>query len=142
MRPQRASAVANQTAHRPMGGTARPPISTESGIVDHNCKVFDIDKLRVAERAVSANSGHHSTAGKPLDKNFGLALSIWDRLFGTMVLPELDKEFGLTGGEHADYQSLYGLHVVPLKKKIAVRTDLFVPRRSTIRPDHYAGESV
>jgi sterol desaturase/sphingolipid hydroxylase (fatty acid hydroxylase superfamily) len=87
---------------------------------------------------------HHSIAEKHWDKNFGLSLSVWDRMFGTLVVPEPDEDFlfGLTENEHDDYQSLYRLHVVPLKK-IAVRTGLFGRRgRSAIPSDHHAGETV
>ena len=39
-------------------------------------------------------------------------------MFGTLVVPEPDEDFvfGLTENEHDEYQSLYRLHVVPLKK--------------------------
>ncbi|WP_428484947.1 sterol desaturase family protein [Rhodopila sp.] len=79
---------------------------------------------------------HHSVAERHWDKNFGLTLSIWDRLFGTLVIPEKDEDFvfGLTGNEAEEYQSLYKLHVVPLKK-IAVR----LGRRRRV---HHAGEVV
>ncbi len=36
---------------------------------------------------------HHSIAEKHWDKNFGLGLSIWDRMFGTLVIPEPDEDF-------------------------------------------------
>ena len=80
---------------------------------------------------------HHSVAEQHWDKNFGLSLSIWDRLFGTLVIPEKDEDFvfGLTGNEHDEYQSLYRLHVLPLKK-IAGH---LVRRRHRI---HHAGEAV
>jgi sterol desaturase/sphingolipid hydroxylase (fatty acid hydroxylase superfamily) len=86
---------------------------------------------------------HHSIAEKHWDKNFGLGLSIWDRVFGTLVVPEPDEDFvfGLTDNEHHEYQSLYKLHVVPLKK-IAGRLGLTGPRRETVRSDHHAGEAV
>jgi sterol desaturase/sphingolipid hydroxylase (fatty acid hydroxylase superfamily) len=86
---------------------------------------------------------HHSVADKHWDKNFGLGLSIWDRMFGTLVVPEPDEDFvfGLTGNEHEEYQSLYRLHVVPLKK-IANRIRLIGPRRETVRVRHHAGETV
>ncbi len=86
---------------------------------------------------------HHSVAEKHWDKNFGLTLSIWDRLFGTLVVPEPDEDFvfGLTDNEHDEYQSLYKLHVVPLKK-IAGRVGLVTPHRGTVRSDHHAGEAV
>ncbi|HEY4040354.1 MAG TPA: sterol desaturase family protein [Rhodopila sp.] len=86
---------------------------------------------------------HHSVAQKHWDRNFGLGLSIWDRMFGTLVVPEPDEDFvfGLTGNEHEEYQSLYRLHVVPLKK-IASRIRLIGPRRETVRVRHHAGETV
>jgi sterol desaturase/sphingolipid hydroxylase (fatty acid hydroxylase superfamily) len=86
---------------------------------------------------------HHSIAEKHWDKNFGLGLSVWDRLFGTLVVPEPDEDFvfGLTENEHDEYQSLYKLHIVPLKK-IAGRLRLVGPRRETVRSDHHAGETV
>jgi sterol desaturase/sphingolipid hydroxylase (fatty acid hydroxylase superfamily) len=61
---------------------------------------------------------HHSVAQKHWDRNFGLTLTVWDRMFGTLVVPERDEdfEFGLMANEHDEYQSLYKLHVVPLKK--------------------------
>ncbi|HUB44210.1 MAG TPA: sterol desaturase family protein [Acetobacteraceae bacterium] len=61
---------------------------------------------------------HHSVARQHWDKNFGLTLSIWDRMFGTLVVPAPDEEFtfGLPGGEAAEYQSLTRLHLLPLKK--------------------------
>ena len=61
---------------------------------------------------------HHSVARQHWDRNFGLALSVWDRMFGTLVIPKKDEEFafGLMDGEHDEYQSLVQLHVLPLKK--------------------------
>jgi sterol desaturase/sphingolipid hydroxylase (fatty acid hydroxylase superfamily) len=61
---------------------------------------------------------HHSLARAHWDKNFGLMFSFWDRLFGTLSIPEQDEvfAFGLPNREHDEYQSLYALHVVPLTK--------------------------
>lgn len=86
---------------------------------------------------------HHSIAEKHWDKNFGLGLSIWDRMFGTLVVPEPDEDFvfGLTENEHDEYQSLYRLHIVPLKK-IAIRLGWPGPRAEAVRADHHAGETV
>jgi sterol desaturase/sphingolipid hydroxylase (fatty acid hydroxylase superfamily) len=86
---------------------------------------------------------HHSVAEKHWDKNFGLSLSIWDRVFGTLVVPEVDEEFvfGLTDAEHEEYRSVYKLHVVPLKK-IARRLGLTPLRRGTLRSAHHVRESV
>ena len=61
---------------------------------------------------------HHSTARKHWDKNFGLMFSIWDRLFGTLAVPERNEtfKFGLVERDRQDYQSLYGLYVLPLRR--------------------------
>lgn len=61
---------------------------------------------------------HHSTNPKHYDRNFGLMLTIWDRLFGTLAAPEHNEtfEFGLPDREADQYQSLYGLYVLPLRK--------------------------
>lgn len=86
---------------------------------------------------------HHSTADQHLDKNFGLTLTVWDRLFGTLVIPEPDEDFvfGLTDGEHVEYRSLYNLHIVPIQK-IARMLGGKVTTRKTIGSDHQAGEAV
>jgi sterol desaturase/sphingolipid hydroxylase (fatty acid hydroxylase superfamily) len=52
------------------------------------------------------------------DKNFGLLFSFWDRLFGTQFVPnpQEDFKFGLIDRDVRDYQSLFGLYILPLKK--------------------------
>jgi sterol desaturase/sphingolipid hydroxylase (fatty acid hydroxylase superfamily) len=86
---------------------------------------------------------HHSIAEKHWDKNFGLGLVIWDRMFGTLVVPEPDEDFvfGLTDNEHDEYQSLYRLHVLPLQK-IARRLRLVRDSDRRSQPVHHAGETV
>lgn len=61
---------------------------------------------------------HHSTNPKHYDKNFGLLFSFWDRMFGTACVPEPDEDFkfGLLDRDHRDYQSLFGLYILPLQK--------------------------
>ena len=60
---------------------------------------------------------HHSTNPKHFDKNFGLMLSIWDRIFGTLHVPEPDESFSFgLGSESEEYQSTFGLYVLPLRK--------------------------
>jgi sterol desaturase/sphingolipid hydroxylase (fatty acid hydroxylase superfamily) len=61
---------------------------------------------------------HHSTAKKHWDKNFGLMFSVWDRMFGTLGVPEPKEtfKFGLIERDRHEYQSLYGLWILPLKK--------------------------
>lgn len=61
---------------------------------------------------------HHSVNPKHYDKNFGLMFSFWDRLFGTLCVPEPNEDFkfGLMDRNVRDYQSLSGLYLLPLKK--------------------------
>ena len=65
-----------------------------------------------------AHQLHHSTARRHWDKNFGLMFSVWDRMLGTFKAPETGErfKFGLVERDRADYQSLYGLYVLPLAK--------------------------
>ncbi len=61
---------------------------------------------------------HHSVNPRHYDKNFGLLFSFWDRIFGTQAVPHPDEDFrfGLMDRDAADYQSLFGLWILPLKK--------------------------
>ncbi|WP_055045686.1 sterol desaturase family protein [Devosia sp. A16] len=61
---------------------------------------------------------HHSADPRHYDKNFGLLLSVWDRMFGTAFVPDPDEEmkFGLLDRDKDDYQSLFGLYLLPLRK--------------------------
>jgi sterol desaturase/sphingolipid hydroxylase (fatty acid hydroxylase superfamily) len=86
---------------------------------------------------------HHSTAQKDLDKNFGLTLTVWDWMFGTLAVPEPDEDFvfGLTDNEHDEYQSLYRLHILPLQK-IGRRLYQAFHRRQKLQADQHAGKAV
>jgi sterol desaturase/sphingolipid hydroxylase (fatty acid hydroxylase superfamily) len=83
---------------------------------------------------------HHSQAPEHWDKNFGLTLTVWDWMFGTLVVPKAneDFEFGLMNNEHDEYQSLYRLHVLPLKKIAALLRRSRSGRKPRSVPD--AGE--
>ena len=61
---------------------------------------------------------HHSASPKHYDKNFGLLFSFWDRWFGTLSVPEKDEsfQFGLMERESHEYQSLFGLYILPLMR--------------------------
>lgn len=60
---------------------------------------------------------HHSANPKHFDKNFGLMLSVWDRMFGTLHRPEPDESFSFgLGAEGKEYQSTVALYVLPLRK--------------------------
>lgn len=64
---------------------------------------------------------HHSDNPKHFDKNFARMFLFWDRLAGTLYLPEQKEEveFGLGGGEHLEYDSLWKLYFLPFKKVAA-----------------------
>jgi hypothetical protein len=49
-------------------------------------------------------------------------LSVWDRLFGTLMVPEPNEDFtfGLSNEEHREYRSALRLWVVPLVKIYAM----------------------
>ncbi|GJE62405.1 sterol desaturase family protein [Methylobacterium trifolii] len=76
---------------------------------------------------------HHSTDARHYDKNFGLLFSFWDRLFGTLCVPHPDEDFkfGLVDRDVADYQSLSGLYLLPLKKMWRRIVRQVRPRRNT-----------
>ncbi|MCZ8376058.1 MAG: sterol desaturase family protein [Beijerinckiaceae bacterium] len=59
---------------------------------------------------------HHSADPRHYDKNFGLLFSFWDRWFGTLAVPEKDESFtfGLMERESREYQSLFGLWILPV----------------------------
>ncbi len=60
---------------------------------------------------------HHSTNPKHFDKNFGLMLSIWDKMFGTLHVPEPEESFSFgLGAESKEYRSTMALYVLPLRK--------------------------
>ena len=58
---------------------------------------------------------HHSVETRHWDRNFGLLLSCWDRIWGTHMLSEPGGEFrlGLPGGEGQHYDSLVKLYLTP-----------------------------
>ncbi len=86
---------------------------------------------------------HHSVSEQHWDKNFGLTLTFWDWLFGTLVVPKPSEDFvfGLQDREAEEYQSLAKLHYLPLKKILL----LMRPRRTASsvwqlkRPDDSLG---
>ena len=58
---------------------------------------------------------HHSTNPRHFDKNFGGALSIWDRLFGTVAYAHNDSIEGVgLGDESKEYHTLWGAYVKPI----------------------------
>ena len=61
---------------------------------------------------------HHSIDPQHYDRNFGQVLSIWDRIFGTIAVPEKNQDFGfgLVDREDEEYQSLWRIYTLPVIK--------------------------
>ena len=61
---------------------------------------------------------HHSSARQHADKNLGQIFTIWDRLAGTLYLPEREErlQYGLWEGEHAEFRTLRALYFRPFLK--------------------------
>lgn len=61
---------------------------------------------------------HHSSAQEHRDKNMGVMFAFWDRLFGTLYIPQeqIDLTLGLASGEGRDYQTVDALYFVPFQK--------------------------
>ena len=63
---------------------------------------------------------HHSTEKRHFDKNFGVALAVWDLIFGSLLHSESQThKFGLTtkfGGKH----NLLHLYIEPFKAAIRI----------------------
>ena len=63
---------------------------------------------------------HHSTANEHIDKNFGVALSIWDWMFGSLCLSKTEDQlrFGLSEEQSCEHHSLKGLYVAPFREAV------------------------
>ncbi len=61
---------------------------------------------------------HHSIERAHWDRNMGFIFAFWDRMFGTLVVPERDQKvtFGVNGVEEQDYDSVWKLYSVPFIK--------------------------
>jgi sterol desaturase/sphingolipid hydroxylase (fatty acid hydroxylase superfamily) len=60
---------------------------------------------------------------KHRDKNFAFSLTIWDRLAGTLYMPdESEKDtlvLGLGDGEERDFQSVWQLYATPFRNLLS-----------------------
>lgn len=74
---------------------------------------------------------HHSTEARHIDKNFGLMLSIWDWLAGSLYVPKEreDFEIGLVDREHRDYDTLWRLYTRPLVRAASLLVGRPAPAR-------------
>ena len=79
---------------------------------------------------------HHGTAARHIDKNFGLMLSLWDWLAGTLYVPREPEhiELGLANGEHEEYDTLWRLYTRPLVKAASVLARRARPDRAASLP--------
>ncbi len=61
---------------------------------------------------------HHSKAKKHIDKNFGVVLSIWDWIFGSLYLSKEEEQlqFGLSKEQSKEHHSLKGLYIDPINE--------------------------
>jgi sterol desaturase/sphingolipid hydroxylase (fatty acid hydroxylase superfamily) len=66
---------------------------------------------------------HHSVDPRHRDKNFAFTFTIWDRLAGTLYMPDdAEKDtlvLGLGDGEERDFQSVWQLYATPFRKLFA-----------------------
>ena len=58
---------------------------------------------------------HHSREARHYDTNFGLVFAFWDRLYGTLYVPDRKEaiRFGIEPEEMAGYRTLKGLYLTP-----------------------------
>lgn len=80
---------------------------------------------------------HHSVAERHWDKNMGFMFSWWDRLAGTLYVPERRERlrFGLsaTSGEEREYRGVLRLWFVPFLKLLRGRgRALVIPRPAVV----------
>jgi sterol desaturase/sphingolipid hydroxylase (fatty acid hydroxylase superfamily) len=61
---------------------------------------------------------HHSIEREHWDRNMGFIFAFWDRIFGTLVVPQREQKvtFGVNGVEEQDYDSVWKLYSVPFIK--------------------------
>ena len=61
---------------------------------------------------------HHSNAQMHWDTNIALYFSLWDRMTGTIYIPdEMEAlDWGLGAGEHKEYNGLWALYALPFRK--------------------------
>ena len=74
---------------------------------------------------------HHSTLKKHWDSNLGLVTSVWDRLFGTLYIADLDEEtpWGLSPEDQAECRTLGQNLKAPFKEMAAMLGEAFGKRR-------------
>jgi sterol desaturase/sphingolipid hydroxylase (fatty acid hydroxylase superfamily) len=79
---------------------------------------------------------HHSQEVRHWDRNFGLVLSIWDRMFGTLLYAERYGTYrlGLPENGSNEFRTVPQLYLTPLRTSVPILRDYaraaFAPRRA------------
>ena len=80
---------------------------------------------------------HHSVALEHRDKNFAFTFTFWDRLFGTLYMPqEREKDtlvLGLGDGREHELKTVWQLYVTPFRNLITRHREL-MPWRTQRKP--------
>lgn len=65
---------------------------------------------------------HHSSSSVHFDRNFEFVFSFWDRLAGTLYIPDEQEQltFGLTEDEDKEFDGVLALYFLPFKKAAAL----------------------
>lgn len=67
---------------------------------------------------------HHSVEPEHYGRNFAFTLTVWDRLAGTLYLPDDSEQHGLTLGlcaeEQREMQAVWQLYITPLRRIAAM----------------------
>jgi sterol desaturase/sphingolipid hydroxylase (fatty acid hydroxylase superfamily) len=74
---------------------------------------------------------HHSVDVKHHDKNFGLFLSVWDWMFGTLYVPREKETLAFGLGDGATYTTLVGALINPV---VRVANSAIRPERAATAP--------
>lgn len=84
---------------------------------------------------------HHSMETRHWDKNFGLLLSIWDRMFGTFLYSEPRGSFrlGLPQNEAQGYRSVMELYITPFKNVGKMTQDRLSSKLASAQPEQIGG---
>jgi sterol desaturase/sphingolipid hydroxylase (fatty acid hydroxylase superfamily) len=63
---------------------------------------------------------HHSIDKKHFHRNMGWALAVWDRLSGTLYIPETEEKivYGLGDGSEGDYHGVVRMYFLPVVRAI------------------------
>ncbi len=83
---------------------------------------------------------HHSTAKEHIDKNFGVALALWDWMFGSLCFSRAEQsiDYGLSGEQSSRHQSLKGVYLDPIHEAGRVMLRLLSRLSFSFHKEHSA----